>query len=103
MIYQIHTGEVIDVETLEDIRGWLTDDIYEIATDLMDEKVNEIRELENEISVLEDIIKEHEGKIKNIVKLCEKYVKDVETKELTKRQLLTRFLKILDTAENENN
>lgn len=101
MIYQIHTGEVINVETLEDIRGWMNDDTYEIATDLIDEKVNEIRELENEISVLEDIIKEHDGKIKNIVKLCEKYVKDVETKELTKRQLLTRFLKILDTAESE--
>lgn len=99
MIYQIHTGEVINVETLEDIRGWFTDDIYEIATDLIDEKVNEIRELEKEISVLEDIIKEHECKLKNIVKLCEKYVKDVETKELTKRQLLTRFLKILDKTE----
>lgn len=101
MIYQLHDGEVINVETMEDIRGWMNDDTYEIATDLIDEKVNEILELEDEISVLEDIIKEHELKLKNIVKLCEKYVKDVETKELTKLQLLTRFLKILDTAESE--
>ncbi|MGX7328303.1 hypothetical protein [Enterococcus bulliens] len=101
MIYQIHTGEVINVETMEDIRGWMNDDTYEIATDLIDEKVNEIRELEKEISALEDSIKEHEWKLKNIVKLCEKYVKDVETKELTKSQLLTRFIRILDEAESE--
>lgn len=100
MIYQIHGGEVINVETIEDIRGWMSDDIYKITTDLLDEKVNEVRELEKEITVLEDIIKEHEGKLKNIVKLCEKYVKDVETKELTKRQLLTRFIRILDEAES---
>lgn len=99
MIYQIHTGEVINVETLDDIRGWMNDGTYEIATDLMDEKTKEIEELEEEISVLEDIIKEHEWKLKNIGKLCEKYVKDVETKELTKRQLLTRFIRILDKTE----
>lgn len=101
MIYQIHTGEVINVETMEDIRGWMNDDTYEIATDLIDEKVNEIRELEKELSAVESDYKELEQRLKNIGKLCEKYVKDVETKELTKRQLLTRFIRILDEAESE--
>lgn len=99
MIYQIHGGEVVNVETLEDIRGWLTDDIYEIATDLMDEKTIEIRELEKELEALESDNLELEQRLKNIGKLCEKYVKDVETKELTKRQLLTRFIRILDKTE----
>ncbi|WP_251854341.1 hypothetical protein [Enterococcus italicus] len=101
MIYQIHTGEVINVETLEDIRGWMNDDTYEIATDLIDEKVHEVRVLENELADLRSENRELEKTLERIVKLCEKYVKDVETKELTKRQLLTRFLKILDTAESE--
>lgn len=101
MIYQLHDGEVINVETMEDIRGWMNDDIYEIATDLMDEKTKEINELEKELEALESDYKELEQSLKNIVKLCEKYVKDVETKELTKRQLLTRFIRILDEAESE--
>ncbi|WP_251869166.1 hypothetical protein [Enterococcus italicus] len=99
MIYQIHTGEVINVETLEDIRGWMNDDTYEIATDLIDEKVNEIRELEKELAALESDNQELEQRLKNIGKLCKKYMKDVETKDLTKRQILTRVIRIWDTTE----
>ena len=101
MIYQIHTGEVINVETLEDIRGWMNDDTYEIATDLIDEKVNEIRELEKELKALESANHELEQRLKDIGKLCKKYMNEVESNDLTKRQLMTRFLKILDTAESE--
>lgn len=96
MIYQIHTGEVINVETLEDIRGWFTDDIYEIATDLFN---REISEREDEIGNLEADCEKLMKKLKNITKLGEKYLNDVETKELSKRQLLTRFNRILEQAD----
>ncbi|WP_288745157.1 hypothetical protein [uncultured Enterococcus sp.] len=99
MIYQIHTGEVINVETLEDIRGWLTDDIYEIATDLMDEKTIEIKELEKELEALESANSELEQRLKNISKLCKKYMNEVETNDLTKRQLMTRVKRIWDKTE----
>lgn len=99
MIYQIHTGEVINVETLEDIRGWLTDDIYEIATDLMDEKTKEIEELEEELEALESANKELEQRLKNIGKLCKKYMNEVETNDLTKRQISTRVKRIWDKTE----
>lgn len=99
MIYQIHTGEVINVETLEDVRGWFTDDIYEIANDLMDEKTIEIRELEKELEALESANNELEQRLKNIGKLCKKYMNEVETNDLTKRQLMTRAKRILDKTE----
>lgn len=99
MIYQIHGGLVVNVETLEDIRGWMSDDIYEIATDLMDEKTIEIKELEKELEALESDYKELEQRLKNIGKLCKKYMNEVETKELTKLQILTRAKRILDKTE----